>query len=240
VDRLVAYNERTGQKKPIELPSATVDSATVMDGTVYYDERASNSAQTGQVVALELSTGSTDVAWQGEFPHAEDPSGSLETSLQTLAGGVYLGTPGSKTALLVAPRSLPKAVAATMTPDIRESLLVSNGTAYAWLGGHSLPLSNLLYFWSPGMSTPAQLTLGGGFPELIGGDNGTARFGIAGHWLFTSLQRPTVVDLSTGAMITLPGRATSYFLLGGNLVGVPPGASRLTRLPLTGAPDLHC
>lgn len=237
VTQLFAYDERTQQKTPISLPATgIIDDATVMDGTIYWDERASHAADTGRVIAYDAATGTTRVAWHGAFPHVQNnPLDPIETTVATSAGGVYLGPQGQQNTVLIAPRSLPPVVATQMTPAIRERWLVSDGTSYAWLTSWG---AHVLHLWSPGMSAPKHLRLGAGAPELIGGDNSAAYFSIEGHWLFAPLQENLLLDLDTGAMAKLPGRNTAYFTGGGYLVGLP--GSGITRLQLTDLPGLHC
>ncbi len=233
VARLVAYDESTKKQMQVTLPSSgVVDGATVMDGKVFFDERASTSAASGQIVAFDMATDTTKVVWQGNFPRLWY-DGPIP---RTQAGGVYLGDPGMPQTVLVAPRDLPKVVAAHMTPTIREQYLATDGTTYAWL--ETADPGQPLDVWSPGMSAPSHFMPSAGFPSpLVGGDNGIAAFEIDSHWLLVSGQR--LVDLDTGATVTLsapPG--VGYRLLDGWIVGESP--QRNTRLPLVGLSHLRC
>lgn len=239
IDQLYAYNgsefqqTRVVPKTPIAF-SGTVDSATIMDGTAYWDERTSSAATSGRVVAYDITTGKRRVAWQGTFPDRNH-------QVVATAGGVYLGALGTPATVLIAARHLPAAVAAHMTPDIRESLLVSgdltlvaNGgpPAYAWL---TSPTSRVLNVWRSGMSVPQRVDLGTGSPQLV--NAGSAEFSFDGRWLYAGPER-LLIDLDTNAMARLPGAGTHDVIAGVLLAGID--GTNVTRIPITDLPDLHC
>lgn len=239
VTRLYLYDDRdvvivhnTVQKKQLTF-SGIVDDATVMAGTVYWDERGSVTARSGRVIAYDIATGTRRAVWHGTFPDRSTPV------LRTAAGGVYLGAPGSPGTVLIAARKLPAIVAAQTTPAVRERLLVSDsnspggGASYAWL---SSATARVLNVWHPGETAPERVELGTGSPRVVSAQ-GVADFSIDGRWLYDSQER-MLADLDTHAIARLPGDAGPYFMSGPILAGV--SGSQLTQLPLTDLPELHC
>ena len=239
ISALYAYDGSALQETPVVPKTAisfagVVDSATIMGGTAYWDERASHVATDGRVVAYDIATGAKRVVWQGTFPDGSQ-------HLAQTAGGVYLGALGKPTTVLIAARPLPPAVAVHMTPAIRESLLVSGGmslvtnggsASYAWLTNAA---ARVLEVWSPGMAQPEHRNLGAGSPELVSA--GFAEFSFDGRWLYAGPEN-LLIDLDTSAMARLPSTGAPYVLAGPYLVGFD--GANITRLPLTDLADLHC
>lgn len=154
------------------------NSAAVLDGRVYWDQRGSYAADHGVVRSYDLATGALRTVYSGKIGYTE-----------VTAVGLVLQI-GERQRVIV-PAQLPAPVDRAVSSDER-ARLGTDGTAYAWTVS-----PRILGWWAPGEAAPTYRRLPKGMsiqdfvdPPLV-----------AGQFVVTT---SILTDMRTGASARLP------------------------------------
>lgn len=237
IRKLVVVDLRTGQQHVVASMSGPndrpfIDASIVLDGRVYWDERASFTSDRGVIKSYGLHAGDVRSEYSGKV---------IEFATYSPAG-IGDGTDVYVRATLPAP------VAAGL--DSKHPLLVTtDGSAYAWqIGAHEIG------WWAPGQSRPSYVRV----PEKLD-DNYAGELVVSGHFVFTV--NGTMIDVRTGAEAPIAGgkiptgkffdpaaTAGGGIVAGANSVGEghfqngywEDPQPRVLRVNTAHLPDLHC
>jgi hypothetical protein len=171
----------------------TIVNDVVFDGKVYWDERASYSATTGEVKSYDLTTGKTETVFRGATSY-----------LAAGAAGVVLDPQGI--GKLVVRASLPPTVEAAMT-DFARAHLNSDGQSYAWASD-----PNTIGWWRPGLAKPIYWRV----PNGVDTDDGGGTPLVAGEFVDTFQPGATdmLTDMKTGASAPIADSAFAPYQRG--------------------------
>jgi hypothetical protein len=186
VRRLLVIDLDTGATQTLASTTGDVpeiQTAVLLDHTVYWDVRAHYGASTGRIEAHSLETGTTRTVYRG-------PLGYLLAS----DGGIGWAGPHGYQVHVGVP--LPDAVAAATDAATRMTLS-TDGTDWAWLVSRGV-----VGYWRPGLTAPAYLRL----REPVDTDDVPGSVVVSGRFVLAVGPAPQVIDVGARAAAPITGR----------------------------------
>jgi hypothetical protein len=185
VRKLVVLDLETGTQKTIAGMSPadfkygrrSIQSATLLDGSVYWDERNRYAARTGVIKAYRLDSGTTRTVYRGPIGY--------------VVGGAAGIVSDSR---VIVPAAMPEPVRSATNPTTAVTA-ATDGSAWAWLTN-----AHTLGYWRPGQATPTYLHL----RSAVESRYWPGDLVVSGEFVF--IDGDQVVDTRSHAVAALSGR----------------------------------